>query len=77
MLRPGLATERRVAVERAPMLRQAQAVAAAEVAAASSAAVVTETVDAAVTGDLVERSPALRAKLEQLDNRLQELEQLQ
>jgi hypothetical protein len=56
------------------MQRQAQAVATAEVLAASSAAVVAETVDTAVSGDLVERSPALAAKLRQLDDRLAALE---
>jgi len=73
MLRPGLAADRRADAARAPMLRQAQAVASAEVAASSGAAAVTEAVDAAVTGDIVNRSPYLKAKLEEIDNRINQI----
>lgn len=62
------------------MLRQAQAVASAEVAAASSAAVVEAAVDekigTAIAGDIT-TNPFIAEKLERLDRRINELEQIQ
>lgn len=74
MLRGGLAADRRHEAVRSSALIQAQAVAAAQVESASGAAAVAAAVDAAVTGDLPARSPALAAKLQELDDRLAALE---
>ena len=77
MLRPGLSTIAQRNADRAPLMRQAQAVAVAQVEASSSAAAVADVVDTAVTGDLTERSPILAQKLRDLDERLQQVEQIQ
>ena len=64
-------SRREIASQRALM----QTVAQATVASASNASVITVQIGDAISGDLIAASPTLRAKLEQVDNRLNELEQ--
>lgn len=51
-----------------------QATAQVRVTSASNATVVAAEIDKAVSGDLVAASPSLRAKLEELDRRISEIE---
>jgi len=74
MLRAGLAADTRARMDKRPIAMQAQELAIAQVQASSSAAAVATAVDEAVSGDLVERSPALAERLRNVENRLQNLE---
>lgn len=63
-------TRREIAASRA----LAQTVAQTSVMAASNATVVMVQIDEAVSGDLIERSPTLAAKLREIDERIDGLE---